>query len=79
MVKESNKKMIKSWVIGMIFVTVIGIIATAFHLAKQSGVEKQRMVEHVVIIEDKKNDAKIAARADSRTDDLLERMRTEND
>jgi hypothetical protein len=48
-------------------------------MAKQSGIDEQQMTHYEVLLEDKENDQEIVSRPDDDANDLLERMRDEND
>ena len=64
-------------VTGVVF--ILSMIAMAFNMAKQRGIDEQRMTNYEIVLEDKENDQEIASRPDDDAIDLLERMRTEND
>ena len=51
----------------------------AFNLAKQTGIDEQRMTQYEIVLKDKENDQEITSRPDDDANVLLERMRTEND
>ena len=58
---------------------VMFIITMSLNMAKNSGIDEQRMAEYEIILEDKENDQKIASRPDDDADTLLDRMRSQND
>lgn len=64
-------------VTGVVF--ILSMIAMAFNMAKQKGIDEQRMTQYEIVLEDKENDQEIASRPDDDASDLLDRMRTEND
>lgn len=67
------------WILIVGFALVLSIVAMAFNMAKQTGIDEQRMTQYEIVLEDKENDQEISARPDNDAGDLLERMRTEND
>ena len=67
------------WILIVGFALVLSIVAMAFNMAKQTGIDEQRMTQYEIVLEDKENDQDISARPDHDAGDLLERMRTEND
>lgn len=69
----------KLWILITGIILVFSMIAMVLNMAKQKGIDEQRMNQYEIILEDKENDQEIASRPDDDASDLLERMRTEND
>jgi len=69
----------QTWILITGFVAILSIIAFAFNMAKQKGIDEQKMTHYEIVLKDKENDQEIASRPDNDASDLLERMRTEND
>ena len=67
------------WIIFAAVAFLLSIFAMAFNLAKQTGIDEQRMTQYEIVLKDKENDQEITSRPDDDANVLLERMRTEND
>ena len=58
---------------------VLAIVIMWFNIAKEKGKDEQKLTQFEILLKDKENDQKIAARPPRHANDLLIRMRAEND
>jgi len=70
---------VTNYVIALAIFLFVSLISYVFHTVKEAGREEQRVKQIEIVLEEQEKDAKILSRSNDDPDELLDRMRSEND